>query len=205
MTIKKEFPWRVKIEDVFDLRQAIYSVGAEMANSVDKMKSIFRRYAGGAVDVSDSDILEREFGYGIIQLTPKMSLDRKEPTASFLGSLFRLVDETGGDVNQFCCGTVLILYGVPLADEDIFPAMKAFMEGLSRLKGKNVKILLGFDKGVYGPFGYEKRCIVTVINERLPEQMKRLKDLPDNLIHVRRLLAERIPTFKEVSNTIIID
>ena len=166
------------------------------------MKSIFRKSSGSAVEKTGFDIEEREIIYCLIQAPLYASLDEKDKIAPFLSNLFETVEKTNGDINQFCCDTLLILYGLPLVDENIFSNIIKLLTYLSDIR-EPIRVILGIDSGLYGPFGYEKRIIVTAITPKLIKDYHQLITLTENKIFVHKELAEKDSNIQKIKNVII--
>lgn len=108
-----------------------------------------------------------------------------------ISNIFKLAYNTNGDINQFFCGNILILYGLPIPDKNIFVNIKRFVEGLNKLDGK-IKGVIGEDVGYCGVFGFEKRKEVSVISEALVEEVNNLIKMSEYKIQFRESLKKKM-------------
>jgi hypothetical protein len=138
--------------------------------SLTKSRPIIRNYYAGIIRVNVSD-----YSSEIYQNT--------------VSKCFDLVQKYDGDVNQFLCGIILALWGVPLS----FPADKEksfkFFEELKKSDLSLSAILIN-DTGPYGTFGNETRFTVTTVSDNIFNAIEEIISL-DNDVYINKTDTQR--------------
>jgi len=102
---------------------------------------------------------------------------------------FTLIQKYDGDVNQFMCGIIFALWGVPLClPTDKEKSLKFFEE----LKNSSLPIsaILINDIGLYGTFGNETRSTVTAISDNIFDTIKEIINY-DKVIFINKVVTPR--------------
>lgn len=155
------------------------------------MLDIIKKFFGKSIGYTNREIKEKDFVYMLIHLPVQSKIEINENYFSKIEKIFRIAEKTNGDINQFCCGTILLLYGLPVDDDNKYKNIKKMLKHLSDINGK-INVIAAEDRGLYGSFGYEKRLEVTAISENLIKSHKEIINMPKNKIMVQKLLMEKI-------------
>jgi len=126
----------------------------------------------------------KDYYAGIIRI------NEKDPTSEIyqntVNKCFTLVQKYDGDINQFLCGIILVLWGVPIH----FPTDKEkslkFFEELKK-SGLLISAILFNDTGLYGSFGNETRFTVTTISDNMFNVIKEIINC-DNGVYINKMV-----------------
>ena len=166
------------------------------------MKKFFKKYLGESIGDFPSRIEKREFIYVLIQLRIVIGIEEKERGLRIIPKLFSVIEKTNGDINQFVGDTLLVFYGVPSRGPSLFNDFRALLDELSEMEDV-LHAIGGLDVGLYGPFGYEKRFIVTGLSHKLLEDFHKLNDLQIGRIYIHRNLWEKLGSPRMRENIIL--
>ncbi len=154
------------------------------------VSSIFEKFLNKNALTKIGSIEEKSFIYCIIYMLPlkEFNLDNY---LKHVENIFREIIETRGDVNQFCCGTILALYGVPIDISDKYQEIKRLLSYLTKVD-INICLVAGETRGYYGAFGFEKRAVVTAINSQIAADYQRIINATSRQILVHKALLNKI-------------
>ena len=167
------------------------------------MKNLFKKYLGESTRDIGRGVEKREFIYVLIQVSIGIGMTEKEKGLRLLPKLFSIIEKTNGDINQLIGDTLLVFYGVPLRSPSLFSDSKALLDELVEMEDV-LHAIGGLDVGLYGPFGYEKRFIVTGLSPRLLEDFHKLNDLQAGRIYIHHNLWEKLGSPRMRENIIVL-
>ncbi|MCK5201872.1 MAG: hypothetical protein KAR21_26140 [Spirochaetales bacterium] len=154
------------------------------------MKNIFRKYSGRSINNIGDNVDKKDFLYCLIHLPFQENTINKDEDFSLIGRVFEFAEASNGDVNQFFCDTILVLFGVPIDFGNKYEDIKDFLIKLSKIP-ENIKVIAGEDNGLYGSFGYPKRLVVTAISKKLAEDNQKIRQLPSRKIVAHKELIDK--------------
>jgi len=163
----------------------------------------FGKYMVNKFENSDSNITEREYFYCIIKLAVDVNLENKKIIESLLQKIIKAADETNGDVTNLCADSLVVLYGLPLPDPNVYENIESFIIKIGTLKSEIITIL-GREIGLYGRFGYEKRYIVTAIGRNLVKDFNIINSYKTNKIFIHDDVADKMLNLKQLESVEII-
>lgn len=168
------------------------------------MKNLFKIFTGSSDIVAPVESRERMFIYCLIRLPIGDLVGNKSDINRLFSVVFRLIEDAGGDVNQFCCDTILSLFGVPFAGSMLYANLRSFVGEIVNVND-SLKICLGQDVGLYGSFGYEKRLVVTALGRRLVRDFHALGSMQEGEVHVHSSLSEVMGGLDGVAGVMLVD
>ncbi len=167
------------------------------------VKDHFNKYLGTSIEESQHGFEEKEFCYCLVKIPFEFDNTDKGESILLVSKLVELADRQNGDINSFSGDTLAIFFGLPLPDKDLYRDILGFVQQVVEMK-KNIKVLIGEDKGLYGRFGYENRYLVTVLSRNLTIDHERLQTLAEGNVYIQNNLAMKFKPFKKIQGAIIL-
>ena len=164
-----------------------------------RIKDLFRKFGSHSDDSSAPYKMEREIIYCLIQAPMEKYAPPGPGLLQTWSEIFQLVCDNNGDVNQFCGDILLVLFGVPIEDENASRHLNNFLSDLSKID-KPLKAVIGKDKALYGSFGCKDRQVVSALSQRLAKDLHRIDSLADGHVQISSDLIESLPSIKTMEN-----
>lgn len=168
------------------------------------MGNSFSKFFGTSKTIPSGGVSKEGYVYCLIKAPIAMYLDQQNKLSNLISSLFCLIEETGGDINCFCCDTLLALYGLPLEDGRTNKHIHELIIRLSNTP-EQLTTIIGKDRGFYGAFGCDKRMTVTALGPELLNDFQTINTLFAGSIYIHWNIAQEIKDVENVQHVKIIE